>query len=60
MASKMVAATDIPTISVFFCHRSAMFWPIIYAFFQFNGWSKKCLGRTVSTVDMVTSNIANV
>ena len=31
-----------------------------YAFFRFNGWSKKGLGRIVSTVAMVTSNIANV
>ena len=31
-----------------------------YAFFRFNGWSKNGLGRIVSTVAMVTSNIANV
>ena len=31
-----------------------------YAFFRFNGWSKKGLGRIVSTVAMVTSNIVNV
>ena len=31
-----------------------------YACFGFNGWNRKGLRRIVSTVDMVTSNTANV
>ena len=58
MASKMVAAKEIPTISMFFCHRSAMFGQ--YACVGFNGWNRKGLRRIVSTVAMVISNIANV
>ena len=60
MASKMVAAKEISTISMFFCFRSAMFGQ--YACFGFNGWSRHGLRRIVSrpTVAMVTGNIDNV
>ncbi len=59
MASKTVAAKEIPTISMFF---SATDQPCFgqYACVGFNGWNRKGLRRIVSTVAMVTSNIANV
>ena len=53
----MVATKEIPTVAMFFCHRSAMFWPI--CMLEFNGWNRRGLRRIVSTVAMVTSNTAN-
>ena len=58
MPSKMVAAKEIPTISMFSATDQLCFGQ--YACFGFNVWYRKGLRTIVGTVAMVTSNTANV